>query len=712
MCLKAVIEHERRFRGVFYIDASNTATADSNFVDISRLCNIQHHWESVELEEQIRITRAWLSCQKDPWILMVDNADLTGLELKKYIPTGGPGTVLITTTDEHFALCGDNFCKISSMEDVEAFNLLLRYRRPEADSGSVEMEAAKTLATRVLGGLPLAIAQAGSYIFNNHYTYTEYIEEFRDSPQVSLGADLQAEQWASRHQPIWTTFGLSLRRIQTLSDDGAAEAVELLKTLCFLHHETIHDRIFSEAWANKHGFPLISKHLPPLMRSPHRWDTPNIRAAFNILCRYSLLNPTSSAKGQYSMHSLVQTICRNSMSSEEQSQHSFYAVSLIATALAGIQTPLSWIENPSGFDLQRSMLPHIKTCVTDRALSLFQFRNGFSLETVFSMLLLFAKANSATGHHQDAKSLVERGIRVFGIYSSSERPVWIYLRLLEQLATCEAHLGRHTEALIIRQKVFTAWQSTKEEHSNTLCVAMMNVSDSLWAVGRREHALEVAQGCLSIRELSLERNDPKLHRTKRKVAEFLHGLDHRRRALIMREEVYRQAESKKICTDIEKLDFIASKAALSDSYQWDGRLLKAMELRHEVYQMRNDILGPEYPETLLAHDKLLVTKRCCTKNFREQQKLCQLWKRSVIIWTRTVGNLHPHTLEAKVNLGLQYSIVHEVNPLSMSRKMSSTFEGVISKSTIVWKTCQPICHQWQMLQAHLTRLGSTIMPSN
>lgn len=591
---------------------------------------------------------------------MVDNADSAGLHLKRYIPTGGPGTVLITTTDEQLAMCGHNFCKISSMDDDEAFNLLLQYKRPGADFDCKETEAARILATQVLGGLPLAIAQAGSYIFNNHYTYTDYTEEFRKSPQVSLGAALQAEQLASGHQPIWTTFALSIRRIKELSDDGSADAVDLLKTLCFLHNEAIHHLIFSEALRNMHNFPSMSEHLPPLIKSTHRWDAPNIRAAFNILCRYSLLNPTSSAKGQYSMHSIVQTTCRNLMSSEEQNQHSFHAASLMATALAGIKTPLSWIENPSGFNLQKFMLPHIKTCVTDRNLSLFQFRNGLSLELVFSMLLLFAKANAATGHLQDARSLVERGLRVLDIYSSSERPIWIHLRLWEQLATCEAHLGQHTEALSLRRKVFEALDSTEGAYSNTRCVAMMNFSDSLWAVGKREHALKIAKGCLRIRELSLEPGDPKIHRTKRKVAEFLHGLEHRRRALVLREEVYSEAESKSICTDIEKLDFVASKAALSDSYQWDGQLLKALELRHEVYEIRNDILGPEHPETLLAHDKLLVTKRYFTRNAEEQQRLCQLWKRSVVIWTRTVGALHPHTLEARVNLGLQHSIIHDV----------------------------------------------------
>ncbi|KAK2760647.1 pfs domain-containing protein [Colletotrichum kahawae] len=43
----------------------------------------------------------------------------------------------------------------------------------------------------------------------------------------------------------------------------------------------------------------------------------------------------------------------------------------------------------------------------------------------------------------------------------------------------------------------------------------------------------------------------------------------------------------------------------------------------------------------------------------EQRRLCQLWEKSVIIWKRTLGESHRHTLEAKVNLGITYSKLQE-----------------------------------------------------
>ncbi|KAF4433618.1 hypothetical protein CGGC5_v005124 [Colletotrichum fructicola Nara gc5] len=63
MCLRAITQQQKRFRGVFYVDASNPTTASNNYLDISR----------------------------------------------EYIPKTGYGTVLITTTDEIVALHGHTF---------------------------------------------------------------------------------------------------------------------------------------------------------------------------------------------------------------------------------------------------------------------------------------------------------------------------------------------------------------------------------------------------------------------------------------------------------------------------------------------------------------------------------------------------------------------------------------------------------------------------
>lgn len=125
------------------------------------------------------------------------------------------------------------------MTDDEALCLLLKYRNPEEDIKIHEVRSAETIAVQELSGLPLAIAQAGSYIFNNNCTYFEYLEELRDCPQELLEDSLGIVPLERNQKPVWSSLTLSIRRIQELPETGFTEAIELLRIMSFLHHDGI-----------------------------------------------------------------------------------------------------------------------------------------------------------------------------------------------------------------------------------------------------------------------------------------------------------------------------------------------------------------------------------------------------------------------------------------------------------------------------------------
>ncbi|RYP46758.1 hypothetical protein DL768_007105 [Monosporascus sp. mg162] len=583
---------------------------------------------------------------------VIEAEDSTDVILAKYLPTGGPGTIIITTTDERFATCSSAFGKIGPMDKQNAVDLLMSYRRHGTVLDDTEREAARFLAVNLLGGLPLAIAQAGSYIFNKYCTYAEYCDEFRESPQIPLSYEL--EQWPSYRRPIWRTFTISLSRIQNLPEKGSSQAVELLRTLCFLHHECIQERLFREAWINMKDASTWSKYVALLDSSSPRWDTPDLRAAFEILCRYSLLNHALPHDRQYSLHRIVKVICRESLSPEEQSEYAFRAMSLMATALSGIRLLLPWIENPAGFELQKSLLPHIKACVDDRIKSIFKDQTEESRNIRAEMLLLYAKAYSSTGHLSDARSILDDVCEALGVNGSAEAISPVALQAMEQTAACEACLGQHMKACELRRKILNVHETGPQELGDR-CVAMMNLADSLWTTGNRKEALDMSQEVLRRREEMLSKNDPKLLRTRRKVAEYLHGSNQRRHALQLRESVFADAEARESQSDMEYLDTLASKSALADSYQWDGQLIKSLELREDVYEGRSVILGAEHPDTLLAYDRLLGTKSCLDRTTKAQEEICQRREQLVSAWRRMFGEDHPYTLEARVNLGHSYS---------------------------------------------------------
>ncbi|KAM5354778.1 hypothetical protein ACJ41O_001424 [Fusarium nematophilum] len=510
----------------------------------------------------------------------------------------------------------------------------------------------------LLGGLPLAIAQAGSYIFNKYCTYLEYCDEFRRSPQTQLSYEL--EQLPTYRRPIWTTFSLSLSRIQNLSERGSTQAVELLRTLSFLHHEGVQERLFQEAWSNMKKTPQWSQYVTLLDSSSPRWDTPDLRAAFEILCRYSLLDHTLPPARQYSMHRLVKTICRETLSQEEQGKYAFRAMSMMAVALSGITTSLPWIENPSGFELRKSLLPHIRACAENRFQLIFQGQHQ-SQDIKAEMLLLCAKAYSSTGHYSDAQNILREVSEALGISTAVDTTSSMALRIMEQTAACAACLGEHMKALELREKILDVYQTAAcATCSRAAQVAMMNLADSLWMTGSRKEALNMSQEVLCRRERVLETGDLKLQRTRRKVAEYLHASFRRLDALKLRVRVFKISESRENPSETESLDTLSTFNALADSYQWDGQWLEALALREKVHAGRSKILGADHPDTLLAYDRLLGIKSRHVRTTEGLEEICQCRELAVETWARMLGDEHPHTLEARVNLGHSYSALGQL----------------------------------------------------
>ncbi|KAF3804703.1 hypothetical protein GCG54_00012192 [Colletotrichum gloeosporioides] len=664
LCLESIADNEK---SVFYLDASNRASADTSYTQISQVCNVPSGGD-VDLADTNRLTRAWLAGRKNPWLLMIDNADSSGVSLKNYIPTKGPGVVIITTTDERFANLSKTFCEVKPLDRQQAKKLLLRYKRIDMELCENESQAAEVLAADLLGGLPLAIAQAGSYIFNRRCKFTEYCKSFTEPPTRSLDYISEPKQWPGSQRTVWKTFTISIRRIQGLSEMGAGVAVELLRTLSFLHHEGVPGQLFQKAWENMSTAPTWARYMSLLNSNSPRWDTLEIRAAISILLRYSLMAYKSPHSHEYSVHRLVHTICRESLPKPEREKYGLRAVSLLAVAISSIQTSLSWIDDPSGFEFQKAMLPHIQASLRGQIGLILQEPDIQALAAKALMILRLVKSCSAAGSFSDARALAIDIYEVLRQMSEKNEDLWELLQTIEQqtaeqLAASEAHLGNHDRALELRIIIHDQLIKSGTEGESS-CVAMMNMAGSQWMVGRKREALSTAGEVMKRRESVLDPKDPRLLRTRRKLAEYMHGLNKKREALNLRQKILQDAEKQEQTTLVQRIEFLATQNAMADSYQWDGQLHKSFKLRSDVYRGRLDILGEEHPDTLVAQDRLLGTRTSMAPNNQEMEGICRERQKLVEAFTRVYGNYHPYTLEAKVKLGYCYSSIRELTRAS------------------------------------------------
>ena len=119
----------------------------------------------------------WLSNLGEGWLLIIDNADDTSIDLEQYFPKGNRGCVLITTRNPAHKIHGNvgpGYFAFQEMEGDDANALLLRAaHQPEPWDADSSSWAAKI--TRKLGFLALALTHAGAAIREGLCTLRDYL---------------------------------------------------------------------------------------------------------------------------------------------------------------------------------------------------------------------------------------------------------------------------------------------------------------------------------------------------------------------------------------------------------------------------------------------------------------------------------------------------------------------------------------------------------
>src|SRR5260370_20425508 len=113
----------------------------------------------------VAAVKRWLASNKD-WLLILDNAD--DLELAAdFMPLASSGHILLTTRAQSTGAIA-NSLEVEKMQQAEGALLLLRRAKKLAADALLEQAPApeRSLAEAIvteLGGLPLALDQAGAY---------------------------------------------------------------------------------------------------------------------------------------------------------------------------------------------------------------------------------------------------------------------------------------------------------------------------------------------------------------------------------------------------------------------------------------------------------------------------------------------------------------------------------------------------------------------
>jgi tetratricopeptide (TPR) repeat protein len=185
--------------------------------------------------------------------------------------------------------------------DIEPGALLL-LRRADRLASDAPLEQAevneRALArqiTQELGGLPLALDQAGAYIEETQCSLADYLQFYR-TQRADL---LKARGGVVPYHPdsVATTWSLSFEQVEKRSAVGA----DVLRVCAFLHPDAIPEEIFSE------GATALGPNVHVIAQNPFV-----LNQAIGVLLSYSLLKRLPE-QHLLSIHRLVQAVLKDAM---------------------------------------------------------------------------------------------------------------------------------------------------------------------------------------------------------------------------------------------------------------------------------------------------------------------------------------------------------------------------------------------------------------
>jgi hypothetical protein len=205
--------------------------------------------------------------------------------------------------------------------DVEPGALLL-LRRAERLASDATLEQADVSERAValsisqeLGGLPLALDQAGAYIEETHCSLADYLHLYR-----SQRADLLKERGGlvpDHPEPVATTWSLSFAQVQ----ERSAAAADVLRVCAFLHPDAIPEEIITE------GAAALGPEVQAIDRNPLVFNQ-----AIGVLLSYSLLK-RQPEEHLLSIHRLVQAVLKDGMDAPTYYQWAERVVQAVNDAL-------------------------------------------------------------------------------------------------------------------------------------------------------------------------------------------------------------------------------------------------------------------------------------------------------------------------------------------------------------------------------------------
>jgi tetratricopeptide (TPR) repeat protein len=605
------------YSAVFWIAAESVEQIMSSFLHIANVLNLPEQQEADQQKTVVAVQR-WLTTHSK-WLLIWDN--LEDLELlQRFLPATRQGMILITTRFQALGTFARNIA-LPPMTSREGALLLLRRAKmlcsaPLEDqmprpAGTVHAEyaAAQELVT-ALGGLPLALDQAGAYIEETGCSITDYLSRFEQQRAQLLAR--RGTSAGDHPQSVATTFKLAIQRVER----DHPMAVDMLRICAFLHAEAIPEEIFV-SHSSHPGSPRDT-----LTADPYHFDL-----AIASLRTFSLVQRHAETR-TFSIHRLVQAVLQAEMDEQARIQRQRHAIQLLNACFPPVSYEV-WKQ------CERLLL-HVLACAA-------WLPDEVSDRQLIEVLQRAADYLRERAQYEQAEPLYLRALRLQEQAVEASRLQLAFL--LNNLAILYTQQGKYEQA---EQLYLRALHIREEElGSNHLRLAnpLNNLANLYLEQGKSEQAEPLYLRALCIREQALGPDHLAIANPLNNLAWLYQGQGKYEQAELLYQRALRIREQ---ALGPDHPEVARPLNNLAQLYQEQGRYEQAEALYRRALHIWEQTLGPDHPEVTSPLNGLATL-------YREQEKCKeaeQLYRRALAIRKRKLGISHPETAQTLHDLAI------------------------------------------------------------
>jgi tetratricopeptide (TPR) repeat protein len=612
MALEYAYRHRQDYRYVFWVLADTRETLNAAYSLMAEQLNLPGK-NQPELHYIVTAVKSWLE-RNEGWLLILDNADDLSI-LPDFLPLStASGHVLLTTRSQALGRLAERI-EARKLDTKEGISFLL-YRSglldKRASSVSIdpkEHEAALQIV-RELGGLPLALDQAGAYIEETSCGFQGYLALYRKEHKDLLKT--RGGQVADHPASVTQTVQMAFKKIEKSNPSAA----DLLRLCAFLAPEAIPELIIER------GEAAFTGPLKQLARKPLK-----LNAAIADVQKYSLISRNAVAK-TLEMHRLVQVVLKDLMTKNVEQAWATRAVRVMDLVFPRPQTE-SW-------EVCGQLLPHTQECT--------MLIDRWHIEMQESQHLL-----DVVGEYLVSRALYREAQKYYGKALSSSRTIFgkehpNTASSLGRLATVYQAQGKYAQAVDLLEQALAIQRKVLGEEHPSMASSLGNLAVVYWAQGKYGQAVDLYEQVLAIERKVLGEEHPNMARSLCNLALAYQAQGKYEQAVDLHEQAL--AIQRKMLGE-EHPSTARSLNNLAETYLALGKYEQSERLHEQALALLRKALGDGHSliatslnnrgELFLAQKRYEEAKHCFQQSLVLQQN----------IWDET----HPDIARSLHNLG-------------------------------------------------------------